>query len=182
MLAILLIRHAEPVALDAGFADHERPLTERGQRDAEALAGSLAALDLAAIYSSPYPRAVQTVEPLARARSLAVELVDDLRERLVPPVAPADWRTQLERSWQDFDYTPDGGETNRAAQARALAVLDALRARHGHGTLAIGSHGTLITLILNAVTPAIGYAFWSKLASPALYRLESDGTGWRLVD
>ena len=38
---------------------------------------------MAAIYSSPYPRAVQTVEPLSRRLGFEIGLVDDLRERLL---------------------------------------------------------------------------------------------------
>lgn len=181
MLSVLLIRHAEPVSVDSGLNDYERPLTERGHRDVGELAASLAEVDLAAIYSSPYLRAVQTVEPLARRRGLGIDLLDDLRERLVPLMPPADWRAQLERSWRDFDYKPDGGETNRNAQSRALAVLDALRARHARGTLALGSHGTLIALMLNAIAPTVGFAFWSEIPMPAIYRLERVDDIWHLA-
>ena len=175
MLAVLLVRHAEPVHPDSGLAEHERPLTARGRADADALATSLDALAIDAVYSSPYLRAVHTVEPLARRRGLAVAVVDDLRERLLSPAPLADWRRHLERAWLDFDYAPAGGETGRAAQTRALAVLDALRPRHANGTIVLASHGNLIALLLQAFAPhAIDYAFWSQMPMPAVYRLEHD--------
>ena len=64
----MLVRHAEAVApSDPRYEENDRPLADGGRREAaERLADELAAEAVAAIYSSPYPRAVQTVEPLAR--------------------------------------------------------------------------------------------------------------------
>ena len=72
-------------------------------------------------YSSPYLRARQTIEPIAQARGLTIETVEDLRERLLSPADLPDWRAHLKRSWEDFDYAPAGGETSREAQARVRA-------------------------------------------------------------
>ena len=56
-----------------------RPLDERGRRQAEALVETLlAAFELDRIVSSPYLRCVQTVEPLAAARGLEIELDEQL--------------------------------------------------------------------------------------------------------
>ena len=64
---------------------NERPLTPDGREAAARLARELGDEDIAAVYSSPYPRAMQTVEPLAAALDLEVEIVPDLRERLLSP-------------------------------------------------------------------------------------------------
>ena len=77
----MLVRHAEAVApSDPRYEENDRPLTDAGRRDAERLAGELAAEAADAIYSSPYPRAVQTVEPFARRVGSEISLVDDLHE------------------------------------------------------------------------------------------------------
>jgi broad specificity phosphatase PhoE len=81
---IVLVRHAEAVApSDPRFEENDRPLAEAGRRDAERLADQLADEAVDAIYSSPYPRAMQTVEPLARRVGAEISLIDDLRERLL---------------------------------------------------------------------------------------------------
>jgi phosphohistidine phosphatase SixA len=73
-VSLLLVRHAW-----AGHAsewegdDRERPLDERGRRQAAALVEELGEFELDRIVSSPYVRCVQTVEPLARARGLEIE-------------------------------------------------------------------------------------------------------------
>jgi 2,3-bisphosphoglycerate-dependent phosphoglycerate mutase len=78
---IVLVRHAQPVApTDRRYEQNDRPLADGGRSDADRLAGQLAAGDVHAIYSSPYPRAVQTVEPLARRLGAKIGLIDDLRE------------------------------------------------------------------------------------------------------
>src|SRR6185312_13705922 len=72
----MLVRHAEAVApSDPHHEENDRPLTDAGRRDAERLAGALAAEAADAIYSSPYPRAVQTVEPFARRVGTEISLV-----------------------------------------------------------------------------------------------------------
>jgi 2,3-bisphosphoglycerate-dependent phosphoglycerate mutase len=176
VLRIMLVRHAEPVLPAPGLGEYDRPLTAAGRQAAAALAPTFPAVD--AIYASPYPRALETVAPLADQRGLRVEIIDDLRERLLSPVALADWRAELARTWADFDHAPAGGETSRTAQRRVIAVLETLRARHATGTLALGSHGNLIALALHALDPRIDFAFWSAMPMPAVYTIEHDGSAW----
>lgn len=78
---ILLIRHARAGERDNWSGDdRRRPLDERGRRQASDLVGALAGHRLTRILSSPYDRCVQTVEPLAQARGLEVEIRDELGE------------------------------------------------------------------------------------------------------
>jgi phosphohistidine phosphatase SixA len=64
--------------------DRLRPLDERGRRQAEALVSQLEGRKLARIVSSPYMRCVETVVPLAAARSLEVEPDEALAEGAGP--------------------------------------------------------------------------------------------------
>jgi phosphohistidine phosphatase SixA len=54
--------------------DRVRPVDELGRRQALALVDALADEPLDRIVSSPYVRCVQTVEPLAEARGLEIDL------------------------------------------------------------------------------------------------------------
>ena len=66
-----MIRHARAGERSEWEGDDRlRPLDERGRRQAEALVDALAAFPITRIFSSPYDRCVQTVEPLAAQRGL----------------------------------------------------------------------------------------------------------------
>ena len=78
---MLLVRHAS--AGDRGEwedDDRARPLDEKGKLQADRLVGLLEPYPVDRILSSPAVRCVATVEPLARARGLAIEVGEELAE------------------------------------------------------------------------------------------------------
>jgi 2,3-bisphosphoglycerate-dependent phosphoglycerate mutase len=178
-VTVLLVRHAEPVAPGtSGFDEFTRPLTTKGMRDAEQLREIHSSTRIDAAYSSPYLRARQTIEPIARARGLAIATIEDLRERMLSLAELPDWKTHLKRTWEDFDYAPPGGETGRIAQARVVRVLDTIASRHSAGTVILASHGNLIALALHALMPNVDYKFWESIPMPAVFTLIRDGEHW----
>ena len=68
-MKLILVRHAEaiPVGDSAAPTDFDRPLTELGRQQADALTKAIAKLKLplGVVLTSPLLRAVQTAEPLA---------------------------------------------------------------------------------------------------------------------
>jgi 2,3-bisphosphoglycerate-dependent phosphoglycerate mutase len=182
-LDVILVRHAEPVPVGTpDVADDDRPLTVAGRQAAAELAEELDGWEISAVYSSPYARALETVTALADRRGLTVQVLPDLRERVLSLEPHDGWRESLERSWADADLALPGAESGRVAQRRAIGMLDLLRARHPDGgRLVIGSHGNLISLILQALDPGVGYAFNMAMPTPAIYRLTHDGLRWRIM-
>lgn len=182
-LDVILVRHAASVPVGTpGTTDDERPLSDEGADAAEELAVELDGFEITAIYCSPYARALETVTPLARRRNLRVHVLDDLRERRLSPEPLEDWRATLEQAWTDADFSVPGGETGRDAQRRAVAMLDLLRSRHPDGgRLVLGSHGNLISLILQALEPGVSFDFHMAMPTPAIYRLTHDGLRWRVM-
>ncbi len=168
----MLIRHAEPVPQTGLGEENERPLSAAGREAARRLAADLAGVGITAVYSSPYPRAVQTVEPLAAALGLDIAVIDDLRERLLSPDPLPDWEEHCRSSWAEPGYAPAGGESGAVAQARVVRAIGEIAARHRGETVAVASHGNLIALALAADEPAVGYDFWRAMPMPAVYRLD----------
>lgn len=80
-MTTVLLRHAA-----AGDREHwdgddfHRPLDAKGRRQAEALIDLLQQLGVRRVVSSPYARCFQTVEPLAAALGLPLELDERLGE------------------------------------------------------------------------------------------------------
>jgi 8-oxo-(d)GTP phosphatase len=78
---MLVIRHARAgERAEWPGDDRLRPLDRRGQKQAEALVDALASFEITRVFSSPYERCLQTVEPLAAARGLFVEAEEELGE------------------------------------------------------------------------------------------------------
>jgi 8-oxo-dGTP diphosphatase len=78
---MLLIRHARAgERTEWSGDDRRRPLDERGRKQAVDLVAALSDRRLTRILSSPYDRCLQTVEPLAQARGVDVEIRDELAE------------------------------------------------------------------------------------------------------
>ena len=67
--AVILLRHAEQTPVGA-MMDGDPPLNELGWRRAEALGAALKDAGITAVVTSPYARARQTAEPLAKALGL----------------------------------------------------------------------------------------------------------------
>ena len=75
------MRHAEAGDRDTwGPRDDLRPISSKGEAQAEALVDQLAEFRIERVLSSPYLRCTQTVAPLAAARGLRVDPTDDLAE------------------------------------------------------------------------------------------------------
>lgn len=165
-----VIRHCEAEGQAPGA-----PLTAAGRAQAERLAGQLAGLGLRRIIASPYRRAVETAEPLARRLGLRVETDERLVERVLAGESLPDWREKLAQTFADPDLCFAGGESSRQAAARGMAAVEAALAAAEGVPFALVTHGCLATLLLRAVDPAIGFADWERMTTPDVYRVTVSG-------
>ena len=80
-MRLLLVRHAKAGSRsDWEGDDRLRPITKSGRRQADGLVIQLKRYEVTRVLSSPYLRCVQTVEPLASALGLKVEITEALAE------------------------------------------------------------------------------------------------------
>jgi probable phosphoglycerate mutase len=136
---LLLIRHGENDYLKNNLLPGRIPgvhLDDEGRQQAEALAAALEKFPIAAIYSSPMERAVETAIPLASAKGLEIQIEQGLSDTDVGEWAGRSWKA-LERTkaWKVIQQTPSqfrfpGGESFAENQERAVAALERIAAAH----------------------------------------------------
>jgi probable phosphoglycerate mutase len=153
---VLLIRHEHTPAVGHSLSGRMPgvSLTAAGLAQAECLAGALASCSLAAIYSSPLERAVQTANPLARRHRLTPQLLPEAQE-----IDFGEWTgrsirdLECDPAWQLFNRQRSqavipGGEVPAAVQARIVGALIGLARRHRGETFAMVTHADVIRFAL----------------------------------
>lgn len=148
-----------------------RSLSVSGRAAAEELVEHLAALGLSAIYSSPYRRAIETVQPLATYLDLPIHEVEDLRERTLGSISDTPFEQAVATTFADFDFLFPGGESSRDAQQRAVRAIEHIMEAHPNGQVAIATHGNLMSLYLNALFGEVGFEFWCSLTFPDVFQI-----------
>jgi broad specificity phosphatase PhoE len=134
-----------------GHAD--RPLTERGRVQAQALADRLAHIELDAVYSSDLQRARGTAAVVAESQGLEVRQLPELREVDVGSWSGLTRAEAEERFPEGFARWRDGypgwrdGETYEAMTDRVLGAVDRIAAEHDGGRVLVVSHGGPIRAI-----------------------------------
>ena len=127
-------------------------MTESGREQAEAVAESLGAVPLKAIYTSPIARTAETARIIAARHGLAPRTRRDLGEveygrwtgRSIKVVARTKLWTTVQR-WPAAARFPDG-ESLVGVQTRSVAALEDLRGKHPKDSVCVVSHGEVIRL------------------------------------
>ena len=155
MTTILIARHGQSDWNQEkrwqGHAD--RPLTERGREQAQALADRLAHIELDAVYSSDLQRARDTAAVVAESQGLELRQLPELREVDVGSWSGLTRAEAEERFPEGFTRWRDGypgwedGETYEAMTDRVLRAVDEIAAEHEGGRVLVVSHGGPIRAI-----------------------------------
>ena len=111
----------------------ERPLSELGRRQAEALAEALESEPIDALYAGPALRCRQTLEPLAERRGLTVAVLPELGEK---------------RAWRGPEGWESSAHEAAFAAGTALRAIDKLRTLHPEGSVVACSHGHVIPALV----------------------------------
>jgi probable phosphomutase (TIGR03848 family) len=130
-------------------------LNEDGRRQAVALGERLGDLPIAALYSSPLERCVETARAVAEPRGLALRLVEQIGEVRYGEWQGAELKELYKHElWPGVQFYPSGtrfpnGESLGEAQMRVVAALDTIRAQHPKQIVAVCSHADLIKLAIS---------------------------------
>ncbi len=139
MSLFLLIRHGENDYVKTGKLPGHIDgihLNERGQKQAQALGEALKDVPIKAIYSSPLERAMETAEPIARARELQIIPEPDLRDANVGKWQGKSLKVlRLTNAWKIVQHSPSRfrfpeGESFPGVQTRITNALERIARKH----------------------------------------------------
>ncbi|WP_207588401.1 histidine phosphatase family protein [Halomontanus rarus] len=166
---LYFVRHAHSPYVPNKEA--ERGLSEQGRRDASRVARILTEYDIDVVVSSPYARAVETVQETAEAVDTEVITESGFRERTLAENHVEDFEEAITRVWRDPSFSWEGGESNEVAQGRGIETVERTLERWGGKDIVIGTHGNILTLILNYFDETYDFEFWQQLAMPDVYQV-----------
>ena len=181
---LYLVRHGETEWNAEGRLQGQTDigLSEKGQRQARAVARRLEGVSFHAAYSSDLSRTTETARIiLAQQPEVTLTATPQLRERhygvfegLTVAEREARYPDMFTASvTNDLDFAPTGGETMVQVGARMAAFVAELRERHLEETVLIAGHGGA----LRATLPAL-----LDLPLEALWRLFLDNCSLSIVD
>lgn len=173
---LYLIRHCK-----AEGQEPDAPLTSEGRLQAKQLAEFLSDKGIERIVSSPFVRACETVDPLAQKLNIPVEIDERLRERVLSVAWLPNWLECLRESFSDFDLSFCGGESNREAMERAVHAVRDYIGLESTTTIAIVTHGNLLTLLLRHFDGSYGFEEWKRLSYPDVFLVECPKDGLSVV-
>lgn len=159
---VVLVRHGQTEWNNgARFQGHtDSPLTQIGERQAQALGKRLAGERFAAVFSSDLGRARRTAEIIAehtghtvktdaRLRERGLGIFEGLRRDEIEARFPEESRKYYSRQ---ADYAVPGGESAMGRFRLGLECLNELAERHSSGTILVVTHGGLVQGMFRHVT------------------------------
>jgi broad specificity phosphatase PhoE len=158
MTRLLVIRHGETDWNSGGVIMGWTPgihLNSEGRTRVEALSKTLSQHEIAAVYSSPLERAVETAHIIAEAHAVPVGA-----EKALIEIDTKRWegrrRADIYKNdplWTEYHTNPatasiPGIETIHDVQKRAVECIERLRRDHSEQTFAVVTHGEVVRTVL----------------------------------
>ncbi|WP_400241711.1 histidine phosphatase family protein [Niallia sp. JL1B1071] len=178
LTTIYFVRHAHSV-----YSTDElgRPLSEKGFADAKRVAKRMEKESVDIVVSSPYKRAMQTVEYTAEYFQVEIEAIEEFKERVLASGEVSDFDTAIEKVWTEETFAWDGGESNIIAQKRGVRALFHLLNQYENKNIVIGTHGNIMVIIMNYFSKEYDFRFWKNIEMPDIYRLTFKGNQLQAV-
>ncbi len=169
-MILYLIRHAQSHPTSTRHYS-EWPLSSTGKEQAAKLPGLLEPLGIQKLFSSPFARCLQTVEPFVEKLGISMVVDEDLRERLVAKTMVDGFYEIWCRSWEDFNFALQGCESSAHAQRRFVAAVTRIADSSWDETIGISTHGNVIGLFLNSIDTTAGRHEAEQLMTPDVLRV-----------
>ncbi|SFC35833.1 2,3-bisphosphoglycerate-dependent phosphoglycerate mutase [Bacillus sp. OV322] len=165
---LYFVRHAHS---EYSTEELKRPLSEKGLCDAKIVNQLLAKESIDYVISSPYLRAIQTVEGVAKCIEKEIIIEDAFKERQLSSQRVENFQLAITKVWKEPSFFWEGGESNVTAQKRGVKATLKVLERFEDKNILIGTHGNVMVLIMNYFDTKYGFDFWKELNMPDIYKL-----------
>ncbi len=185
-MILYLIRHGKTdVHLENKRQSPNTTLGELGKKQAQALAEKMNLFKIDHLYSSEWPRALQTAEFLSKQSTLEIKkhpLVHEIQKHPKLDEISVDDELNIRYSKEslenmgNFDWKfDDQGESLNEVITRAKKVIEFLEKDHPDDTVAIVSHGIFITVMTTIIL--LGFDFEKKAFLKVSWSLKAHNAG-----
>jgi broad specificity phosphatase PhoE len=181
---LYLVRHGESEANATGvFAGQtDSPLTERGRRQAEAVAEALATVPFDRVISSDLSRTRDTAEAIARRRGLRVEVFPELREIDVGSAAGKSFDEMKGLPhWTDDGFVQwPGGESLEQVLTRVLGCVEGIVVASPGQSVCIVAHGGVTRILVSHYLGLLPRLDRSPADNTNITVIKTDGIAYRV--
>ena len=171
---VYMVRHGESPKLEGN--ERTRGLTEKGSLDAHRVTDILKTEGIDTFISSPYKRAVLTIEKSADFYGKEVVIYENLKECMFSNedqiISDKEVYPLVKKMFANQDFTLTEGESYKDCQRRVVKVLKEILMDFQGQKIIIGTHGLVMTLMMNYFDKQYGFEFLMQTSKPDIYKLE----------
>ncbi|MGG3045013.1 histidine phosphatase family protein [Bacillus anthracis] len=171
---IYMVRHGESPKLDGG--ERTRGLTEKGSLDVHRVTDILKTEGIDTFISSPYKRAVLTIEKTANLYEREILIYKNLKECMFSSgdqvISDKEVYPLVQKMFSNPGYALAEGESYADCQRRVVKVLKEILMDFQGQKIVMGTHGLVMTLMMNYFDKQYGFEFLMNTSKPDIYKME----------
>ncbi|AAT60561.1 histidine phosphatase family protein [Bacillus thuringiensis] len=171
---IYMVRHGESPKLDGG--ERTRGLTEKGSLDVHKVTDILKTEGIDTFISSPYKRAVLTIEKTANLYEREILIYENLKECMFSSgnqvISDKEVYPLVQKMFSNPGYALAEGESYADCQRRVVKVLKEILMDFQGQKIVMGTHGLVMTLMMNYFDKQYGFEFLMNTSKPDIYKME----------
>ncbi|PFJ05385.1 histidine phosphatase family protein [Bacillus cereus] len=174
---IYMVRHGQSPKIEGN--ERTRGLTEKGKTDTQRVTDLLKTEGIDIFISSPYNRAMLTIEESANFHEKEILVYENLKECIFSGenqvISDKEVYPLVKKMFSNPDFALTEGESYASCQRRVVKVLKEILMDFQGNKIVIGTHGLVMTLMMNYFDNQYGFAFLINTSKPDVYKLEFKG-------
>lgn len=173
---IYMVRHGESPKTEGN--ERTRGLTDKGRSDSRIITELLKEEGIDTFVSSPYRRAVLTIEEVARFLGKEILVFEELKEIVFSSddkiMSDKELYPLVKKMFSDPDFSLPGGESITICHNRVIPIMKKILNENKGRKIAIGTHGAVMTMMMGYFDRQYDLDFLLNTSKPDIYKMEFD--------